>query len=163
MRVPLLTTVKRLFALSNNQCAFPGCSNSIDEDSGVVTGKICHTKARSPEGPRYDPNQLDEEMHSFSNLLLLCGRHHDIIDSKPEVYTVVTLHDIKRLHEQQGKNKIGPDDMVFAKILLNDYRKIHISNNKGTIIIDSPGAIKADTVTIKTERKSIKILPPEDT
>lgn len=163
MPEPPLKTLKRLFALSMNQCAFPGCKAPLIEDSGVVTGKICHIRAESLEGPRYDSKLSEEARNAFSNLILLCGRHHDIIDAQPEVYTVETLLNMKDQHERNGRIEIQPEDSLFAKVLLNDYRRIHITNNKGTIIIDSPGAIKAHTVNIKTVKPSIKVLPPEET
>lgn len=81
-----LTTVKRLFALSQNRCAFPGCTAPLIEDTGTVTGIICHIKARSERGPRYDANQTEEERYAFDNLLLMCGRHSKLIDSEHQLY-----------------------------------------------------------------------------
>ncbi|HEY6803760.1 MAG TPA: hypothetical protein VI306_09295 [Pyrinomonadaceae bacterium] len=44
-------TLKKLFALSGNQCAFPECEAPIvDAASGIIVGEICHIKARSPKG-----------------------------------------------------------------------------------------------------------------
>jgi hypothetical protein len=78
MSGPTAAIMKALFALSSNQCAFPGCSQPlVDPPSGKVTGRICHVKARSEGGPRYDPGQSDEERHGFGNLLLMCPMHHD--------------------------------------------------------------------------------------
>jgi hypothetical protein len=58
---PALKTVKTLFALSRNECAFPGCPAPIVEsESETITGVICHINARSPDGPRYDPAQTDD-------------------------------------------------------------------------------------------------------
>jgi hypothetical protein len=48
---PSLVTVKRLFARSQNRCAFTGCDFPIVEESDTVTGIICHINARSPGGP----------------------------------------------------------------------------------------------------------------
>lgn len=60
MASPTSTTIKKLFALSGNQCAFPKCPITIiEESSNIVIGKICHIKAQSPKGPRYDENQSD--------------------------------------------------------------------------------------------------------
>ncbi len=39
-------------------------------------------------GPRYDPNQTDDERHSFENLILLCSFHHDVVDNQAEMYSV---------------------------------------------------------------------------
>jgi hypothetical protein len=145
MREPSLITIKRLFALSNNTCTFPGCHSRIIAESGSVTGKICHIKAKQPLGPRYDPNQSDEDRNAASNLILLCAQHHDIIDKEPNLYTVEILQEMKMNHEKKGRKEVLPEDSIFAGILLNDYRHIVISNNKGNILIDSPGAIQANT------------------
>jgi hypothetical protein len=97
---PSTATVKRLFAVSGNRCAFPSCSHPLVEpESGKVVGRICHIKASSPRGPRYDPTQTDEERHSFANLLLMCPVHHDVIDADEKAYTVSRLEETKRDHE----------------------------------------------------------------
>ena len=46
-------TLKKLFALSGNECAFPGCkAPMVDAGSGIVVGEICHIKGKSPNGIR---------------------------------------------------------------------------------------------------------------
>lgn len=118
MTSPSVPTIKRLFALSGNQCAFPSCLLPIvDQPSGKVTGRICHIKAKQPGGPRYDPNQSDDERHSFDNLLLLCPIHHDVIDSDTESYTVERLIQIKSKHENgQTQDKELNDQLAIALI-----------------------------------------------
>ena len=109
-REPTRSTVKRLFALSKNACAFPGCDTPIVEKSGVVTGIICHIKARNRGGPRYDRKQTAEERHAFDNLVLMCSRHSKIIDSQPKTYTVELLQEMKELHERDGNIEISPTE-----------------------------------------------------
>ena len=93
-----VATVKRLFAVSGNRCAFPGCALPlVDEASGKVTGRICHIKADSPGGPRYDPEQSEKKRHGFDNLVLMCSLHHDVIDSNAEAYTVERLLEAQEL------------------------------------------------------------------
>ena len=66
MSSPSVPTIKRLFAVSGNQCAFPRCPLPlVDISSGKVTGRICHIKAQKSGGPRYDPDQTDEEQHDL--------------------------------------------------------------------------------------------------
>lgn len=163
MNEPSLQTIKRLFALSNNRCAFSLCISTIIAPSGSVLGKICHINARSKRGPRYDAKQTDEERNSFANLVLMCGTHHDMIDKEPEKYTAEVIREIKLNHEKKGRIELQPDDSVSANILLNDYRQLHISNNSGNVMVNSPGAIQANTVHIKTVRKSVKLMPPVGT
>jgi hypothetical protein len=73
-------TLKLLFALSGNQCAFPSCKEKIVDDFNVL-GEICHIEDANP-GCRYNPNQTDEERDSFKNLILLCRNHHVITNDK---------------------------------------------------------------------------------
>ena len=97
---PRVKTMKRLFALSGNQCAMPGCEAKIvDPDTNAVVGVICHIKGSKPKAPRYDPSQDNEARHGFDNLVLLCGTHHKIIDDNEGEYTVESLLSIKREHE----------------------------------------------------------------
>src|SRR6266446_7085002 len=78
---PRTQTVKRLFGLSSNRCAFPECQNAmIDPKYGSVLGQICHIKGEKPEAPRHDKKQTNAERHGFGNLILMCGPHHKIID-----------------------------------------------------------------------------------
>jgi hypothetical protein len=159
---PSLSTIKRLFVLSNNRCAFPDCSSPIVEDSGTVTGLVCHIAARSKGGPRYDAKQTGEQRHSFPNLILMCGRHSKVIDSEPRLYTVEVLYRIKVAHERQGGIELSQADARKAELLLRDYRTIYITAG-GHVMFHSPGSVQAESVVIKNQKKTIKILPPEGT
>lgn len=160
MKEPNVTTIKRLFAASGNVCAYPGCNTPIVEESGTITGEICHIKARSENGPRYDKTQTDNDRHSYSNLILLCGRHHRIIDKEPEIYDVESLVEIKKIHEQYRGRKETKEDSLFARFLLNGLKKVIVNNNSGNIMVDSPGSIQATTVNIKSSKQNINVLPP---
>jgi hypothetical protein len=163
MSEPSIKTVKRLFAKSGNRCAFPDCKDPIVEDSGVVTGQICHIKAKSINGPRYDQSISEKQINQYDNLILLCSRHHTIIDTNPSVYDEAVLIEMKRSHEKSNRREETSTDNIYSKILLNDYRNINIANNSGNIIIGSPNAIQVKSLTIKSTRGKINILPPSGT
>ena len=119
MSRPTIATVKRLFAVSGNQCAFPDCTMPlVHSTSGTVTGEICHIKARSPDGPRYDPNQDDKQRHAFDNLLLMCPAHHKVIDHDPETYTVAKLLQIKAYHEARHAGGPEPANDIAHQFLV---------------------------------------------
>src|SRR5882672_2726342 len=86
---PSRATVKRLFAHSGNRCAFPSCTTDLVQGD-VIVGEICHIKAASPNGPRYDGDQSAKDRHSYDNLVLLCATHHTVIDADP-AYSVEQL------------------------------------------------------------------------
>ena len=97
-------TVRRLDTLSRNQCAKPGCTKSlVAEDGQTLISKICHIKAASKNGPRYDPNMSDDDRRHYDNLILLCDEHHGIIDNKDneDKYPVELLQEWKRNHSNE--------------------------------------------------------------
>ena len=93
--------MRLLYAHSGNRCAYPDCTNPIFEDDGQLTGECCHIKAYSPGGPRYDASQTDEERNGVDNLMLMCSRHHAIVDKNEEKYMVEVLQDYKHHHEER--------------------------------------------------------------
>jgi hypothetical protein len=126
---PTPATIKQLFALSGNLCAFPGCNQQIIQD-GMVVGQICHIEAAELGGERFNPNQTDEERRSFDNLILLCSIHHTITNDVVK-YPVEVLQKMKADHE--GKFLHNPfevsDDIVQKAI--NHYISIYTNVNTG--------------------------------
>lgn len=160
MNTPSLATVKALFARSRNCCAFPNCSSPVVEDTGTVTAEICHIRALSPRGPRYDKKQTPEERNSAANLILMCGRHHKVIDTETRKYTTTILLEIKQEHEERGFAEISPAGARVAQQLLANYTQISVIENRGNVAIQSPGAIQAKSITIKNTRTKLSVEPP---
>lgn len=163
MAEPAGKTIKKLFALSGNICAYPGCQLPIIERPDTITGEICHIKARHAGGPRFDPTQSQEDRHAFANLILLCRHHHKVIDSEPERYTVDALAQIKSIHENVAGRNETQQDGFFAKALLNDLRRISVTNKSGNVAINSPGAMQAQTINVRTTTKRISVSAPPGT
>lgn len=111
--------IRKLQILSGNQCAFPTCKQSLLEadDADTYVGQICHIKAESPKGPRYDPDQTEEERNGFENLLIMCGTHHTVIDRNAKKYTVEVLVKIKHDHEVQFRGDADANEGVVEKLL----------------------------------------------
>ncbi len=120
MDEPSTSTVKRLYAVSGNRCAFPKCTVPlVDAASGKVTGRICHIKAAKPGGPRYDPIQSVEERHGFDNLIIMCPIHHDVIDSDTDAYTVDRLVRMKVDHEKTYFGGTEASDQLADQFIAN--------------------------------------------
>ena len=103
-------TLKTLFALSGNQCAYPECANPIVEPATgysreLVTGQICHIHAVAEKGPRGKPGLAQKELNSPENLILLCPTHHAIVDGQHESYPPEELKRWKRDHENRMRNR----------------------------------------------------------
>jgi len=148
MSDPSLPTIKRLFAESGNVCAFPGCPIPlIDLASGKVIGRVCHIKARNPQGPRYDPNQSDAERHGFNNLILMCPMHHDVIDADPAKYTVDHLTQIKVQHDVSHRGGSEPSDDIARQLQLNVAITATVSSGSIIYIPNQSGGQTAHSIT----------------
>jgi hypothetical protein len=136
-------TLKKLFALCGNECAYPGCTAPIvDDDSGIVVGEISHIKGKSPQGPRYDPNQTSEERNGYENLLLMCDPHNKIIDHEDtrDKFPVDLLREFKTKHESKFRrsltDKRDPSRIDFNLVnqeLMNNFVS-HFLNVEGSVI-----------------------------
>lgn len=125
MGYPTTPTIKRLFAVSGNRCAFPDCSQFlIDQTSGKVIGEICHIKARSGGGPRFDSTQANTERNGFGNLVIMCPIHHQIVDADISTYTVERLLEIKQEHESRAVKINEPTDEIAETLLSKILSKI---------------------------------------
>ena len=123
-----MSAVKTLFALSGNVCAYPRCEEHLTHPGWKqVQGRVCHIKGENTGSTRYDPTQSDEERHGFSNLILLCPNHHNLIDDlEPDAHPVELLLEIKekalQAHGRDGKWTTDAEVATFAMLALVVYR-----------------------------------------
>lgn len=97
-------TIKRLFALSGNCCAFPGCEERLVNQKNALDSNICHIEGANEGSQRYNSNMDDKDRASYDNLILLCRQHHDVTNDT-DIYTVDDLVKMKRDHESQYLTK----------------------------------------------------------
>lgn len=97
-------TLKRLFGLSGNECAFAGCTRLLVNTKNAKDSNICHIEAASEGGERYNPSMTDEARADYQNLILLCVQHHDETNNV-ELYTVSALQEMKGSHESSFLNQ----------------------------------------------------------
>lgn len=115
---PSRPTVKRLFAVSGNLCAFPKCSTPlVDPQSGSIVGEICHIKGEKAGAARYDAAQTNEQRHGFDNLILLCNVHHKIVDDDDTAYTVERLLQMKQQHESRHAGPSPVDEATADRFI----------------------------------------------
>jgi len=114
---PKTKTLRELYLLSGNQCAFPGCTHAMVNENGIFVGEICHIEAALPHGERFNSNMTNEDRRSISNLMLMCHDHH-VITNDVNAYPVERLQEIKKNHELQFKSVIGQ-----MKAAVIDYGK----------------------------------------
>jgi hypothetical protein len=116
---PTYEALRELFLKSGNLCAFPDCNRLMMDQKGVFIGQVCHIEAAEPGGPRFNPDQTNEDRRAFENLVLMCYEHHKVTDDE-QTYPVVKLVEIKRFHE--GKYS-DPGRVMLAE--LGDWTTLH--------------------------------------
>lgn len=86
------------------QCAAKCCickEDVLHQDNGRVsslTGEIAHIVGKTRKAARGVSSLSSAERDEVDNLLLLCRKHHKIVDDNPEEYPVAHLHQIKDEH-----------------------------------------------------------------
>ena len=103
---------KKLFLRSGSRCAFPECgciltADATPDDPLVALGEMAHIVAESPDGPRGDSPLPPLERNRYANLILLCERHHALVDAQPATYTARRLHEMKREHEAWAESALA--------------------------------------------------------
>jgi len=102
---------KLLCQRSGNRCAFTDCRElltaSSTTDGAAVLGHVAHIVGQSRRGPRGEIDLEPEVRDSYTNLILLCTRHHKLIDSQSQTYTAAALMAMKEAHERWVETTLG--------------------------------------------------------
>ena len=134
-----LKTHKLLWGRSGNRCAFENCKSELiadetESDDESVIGDEAHIVAKSNDGPRGVLTISEEERDKYDNLILLCRKHHKIIDDQPLFYTVEKLKAMKVVHEKWVKEILNPisemrkDDLTYATYIDEIVKRMGFEN-----------------------------------
>ena len=114
---------------SGGRCEFAGCNKYLFEHQLTRKGgnfsEHAHIVAFSEAGPRGREGPRPINIHSPSNLMLLCAECHKLIDDNPADYPRSVLEKYKRDHEERIKHVtgLGPDmrtSVVQLKATIRD-------------------------------------------
>lgn len=116
---------KLLATASGGYCAFPGCDLNLvepgtDQDKAAFLGQAAHVIGDSRQGPRGRSEMSEEDRDKHTNLILLCGTHHKLIDDQPRTYSVPVLQQMKRDHEVRMRNRNGRRATTSPPTLKNE-------------------------------------------
>lgn len=129
---PSITTIKTLFALSCNRCAYPRCEEPLTDPSwGQVNADIAHIRGDRPGSARYDATMSDDERQAYDNLLLLCPNCHRRVDRlDPDGHSVQRMIEIKALAESTCRGVQWTDDgnlERFARLVIDSTFEVDMS------------------------------------
>jgi hypothetical protein len=100
-----------LIALSEGRCYYPDCLVPVVDfvdDKPFMNVDVAHIYALANGGPRGDETLPGPERNLFSNLLLLCRKHHRAVDQDMRRYTPEVLLAWKTAREDGEVRKLGP-------------------------------------------------------
>ena len=124
-------TLKRLFGLSGNECAFSTCTKKLVNQKNALDSNICHIQAASEGGERYNKDMTDKERADYPNLILLCPQHHSETNDIVK-YTVESLEMMKKNHESDILNSKIKTNPSMLKNAINAISNIELTENKET-------------------------------
>lgn len=118
-----ITVIKTLFGASPNICAYTGCEEKLtDPGWKEVNAEVAHICGERPSAARFDPSMTDEERNAYDNLLLLCPKHHKLIDRlDPGGHSVDFLREMKAksaLHGVTSSAWAAEKDLVRFALML---------------------------------------------
>lgn len=153
-------TKSALFEMAQGTCYFPDCETPtivfVKPEQPSVNVHIAHIEGAEPGSARYNVTMTNEERRSFSNLLLLCVPHHDLVDHKePEQYAVEMLRQWKTSREKVASQdetselRSITDETLAAEIeaavrSIRPVREALIEVRSATIINEGFGALIVD-------------------
>lgn len=99
-------------------CSYPNCTvltigPHSDPEKALNIGVAAHIHAASEGGPRYDPNQSEEDRKSHHNAIWMCQNHGHMIDADDDAHSAEDLQLWKALAEKRAKeyqNQGRPND-----------------------------------------------------
>lgn len=110
---------------ASHRCSFTGCgrptSGPSDEgpDCHVSVGVAAHICAASPGGRRYDDAMTPGQRSDINNGIWLCATHGRLVDGDESIYTVASLREMRRAHEERCKEEvsIGAGDFAIDDLI----------------------------------------------
>lgn len=112
-----------IWARSAGRCEYRGCNEDLVGD--LIAGKedglygfIAHIVADSPAGPRGDAVRSPLLAKSLENLMILCARHHKLVDTDaPDEHPEALLLAMKDAHEARVETNAGIDEERASHVL----------------------------------------------
>ena len=150
---------KILWTRAGNRCSYRYGGEVCDEELVVsdgrkttLVGEECHIIGEKPNSARYIANLRGR--NSYENLILMCRKHHKIVDSNEEKYTIDILRSMKETHEKSvaertKRKEIQPiviKDSIFRTEVKHADEAIGMEVNKPAILSNVRSELRAEDV-----------------
>ncbi len=147
----------KLWVLSGGRCEFPGCNKLLWRDGLTLKednySHKAHIIAQSIHGPRGEVKLSAKMAADFSNLMLLCFDHSQLIDGKNKAdYPPELLRSYKEQHEARIKLQTSVQDGLATTV----FRFIvNIGDRRADVLL--PQAYKAILPRYPADDKGIAL------
>lgn len=142
-------TAQAVWADAAGRCMFEGCGDDLTSiplyKKRARVGYLAHIVASSPRGPRGSETQSHQLANEPSNIMLMCDKHHRLIDCQaPEDYPVDRLRTMREKHFTMARKLLDSlkyDQVIAVAVLGNlantstfftedDFRTALLTSNK---------------------------------
>ncbi|MFB9415603.1 hypothetical protein [Dactylosporangium matsuzakiense] len=149
---------RALYGLSRGQCYAPECDEPVvvlDGGEPVFVGEVAHIVAAVASGPRGGVDVPDRD--AFENLLILCGRHHKIIDDvrTRDRYPVEVLREWKAKREaeidtatREVLHGLGDLTVRLPDLLVQAFRDATAELSAAVDRLEATGQLNHDTAQL---------------
>lgn len=112
-----------LWGKAAGRCQYEGCNELLNLDlvtkNSMNASYIAHIYGDQPLGPRYHEEHSVKLAKDQSNLMLLCDRHHRLIDREEEAsHTPERLFAMKQIHEERIQLLTGIAPEMQSHVIL---------------------------------------------
>jgi len=100
---------------SVGECRIELTENTEAGDAAYTLGQMAHIVGEKTDAARGHSSLTLPERNSYSNIVLLCPRHHRMVDEDEAAYPIERLHLIKDQHELWVRETLSaPDERTAA-------------------------------------------------
>ena len=167
MSIPL-KDFRLLCQRSGNRCAFEGCHELLttsDENGGdpVVLGHVAHIVGQSRRGPRGETELAAADRDAYGNLILLCGRHHRIVDAQPQLYSALRLEAMKNAHEswvEMTLKRLTQSHQVSTDVVETVHSNLMLITQLPTHVYSAPSSASDSEIVSHLRERQISGFTP---
>jgi hypothetical protein len=145
-----------LYVRAGGRCEFDGHNKYLLEHPltflEINLAQVAHIVAFNEGGPRGETAPRPVDVNDIDNLMLLCHDCHKLIDDHPERYSVATLKEYKKKHEERIKHVTG-----LSKDLKTTIVQLKAKINDQTVDIPVPHVVDAVAPRYPTDTRGFVI------
>jgi len=123
--------IKLLWGRAMGRCSYcnEDLTMNLETTDPIIIGEMAHVIARQNGGPRGSEKIEPSKRNSYGNIILLCLKHHKMIDDAPLEFTVDQILGWKKNHEERLAKLAKGSKFSNKKELFLEVQKILIKNH----------------------------------